>query len=72
MKKMALDGWRKLEISFPHNVKVKTHGFLEFGFCYDGGSYHIETSPLICSSNQWTCFYIIGTTKRHQKTLFMS
>ena len=26
---------------------------------YDGGCYHIETSPLICSANQWTGFYMI-------------
>ena len=26
---------------------------------HDGGRYHIETSPLICSANQWTSFYII-------------
>ena len=25
-----------------------------------GGPYHIETSPLICSENQWTGFYMIG------------
>ena len=25
----------------------------------DGGLYHIETSPLICSANQWTGFYMI-------------
>ena len=25
----------------------------------DGGGYHIETSPLICGANQWTCFYMI-------------
>ena len=25
----------------------------------DGGRYHIETSPLICSVNQWTGFYMI-------------
>ena len=24
------------------------------------GPYHIETSPLICSMNQWTGFYMIG------------
>ena len=28
----------------------------------DGGHYHIENSPLICSANQWTSFYIIGTS----------
>ena len=26
---------------------------------HDGGCYHIETSPLICSANQWTGFYMI-------------
>ena len=26
------------------------------------GSYHIETSPLICTTNQWTSFYMIGTS----------
>ena len=26
---------------------------------HDGGRYHIETSPLICSANQWTGFCMI-------------
>ena len=26
---------------------------------HDGGRYHIEISPLICSANQWTGFYMI-------------
>ena len=26
---------------------------------HDGGHYHIEASPLICSANQWTGFYMI-------------
>ena len=26
---------------------------------HDGGRYHIETSPVICSANQWTGFYMI-------------
>ena len=26
----------------------------------DGGPFQIETSPLICSSNQWTGFYMKG------------
>ena len=29
---------------------------------YAGGSYHIETRPLISSTNQWTCFYMIGAS----------
>ena len=28
----------------------------------DGGPYHTETSPLICSANRWTSFYMIGTS----------
>ena len=27
---------------------------------YEGGPYHIETSLLIWSANQWTGFYVIG------------
>ena len=28
----------------------------------DWGPYHIETSPLICTTNQWTGFYMIETS----------
>ena len=28
----------------------------------DEGPYHIETCPLISIANQWTGFYIIGTS----------
>ena len=28
----------------------------------DGGRYHIETSPFICSANQWTSFYMIAAS----------
>ena len=35
-----------------HKKVPSTHG---------GGPYHVETSPLICSANQWTSFYMIGT-----------
>ena len=31
-------------------------------FFHHGGSDHIETSPLICRVNQWTGFYMIGTS----------
>ena len=33
--------------------------YLVFLVFRDGGRYHIETSPLICSANQWTGFYMI-------------
>ena len=26
---------------------------------HKGGRYHIESSPLICSANQWTGFYMM-------------
>ena len=29
---------------------------------HDGGPYHIETSPLICSANQWAGFYMLETS----------
>ena len=29
-------------------------------FFHDAGSYHIDTSPLIWSADQWTGFYMIG------------
>ena len=29
---------------------------------HDEGPYHIETSRLICTVNQWTGSYIIGTS----------
>ena len=29
---------------------------------HDGGPYHMKTSPLIYSENQWTDFYMIGTS----------
>ena len=28
----------------------------------DGGLYHIEISPMICSANHWTSFYVIRTS----------
>ena len=33
-----------------------------FNSSHDGGPYHIETSPLICSANQWTGFCMLGTS----------
>ena len=29
---------------------------------HDEGPYHTETSPLVCLANQWTCFYMTGTS----------
>ena len=34
---------------------------------HDGGLYHIETSALIYIANQWTSFYMIGTSVMRDK-----
>ena len=34
---------------------------------YDGGPYHLETSPLICSVNQWTGFFLCDRDLRHER-----
>ena len=49
--------------------KKRGHGFVQHSvrkkcvckvhFFHEGGSHHIETSPLILRVNQWTRFYII-------------
>ena len=45
---------------------------------HDGGPYYIETSPLICSANQWTDFYMITASimkelkETQSLTLFLS
>ena len=31
-------------------------------FFHDVGPFYRETSPLICSGNKWTGFYMIGTS----------
>ena len=39
---------------------------------HDGGRYHIETSPLICSANQWTDFYMLTTSVMKELNQFVS
>ena len=31
-----------------------------------GGLYNVETSPLICRANKWTCLYMIGTSAKKE------
>ena len=47
------------EISNSSERVVETEAYKLF---HDEGHYHIETSPLICRENQWTGFYMIGTS----------
>ena len=42
-----------------HDFSIKIFLMLIF---HGRGLYHIETSPLICSANQWTSFYMITTS----------
>ena len=41
-------------------VNVETYEELFSEVFHDGGSYHVETSSLICRPNQWTGFYMMG------------
>ena len=43
-------------------VQITPWGTLTFNVLHDEGPYRIETSPLICSTNQWTGFYMVGTS----------
>ena len=39
---------------------------------HEGGPYHIETSPLNCFANQWTGFYMMGTSAMKVKAAISS
>ena len=41
---------------------LQAHADKSYLLCHGGGRYHIETSPLICSANQWTGFYMISAS----------
>ena len=43
-------------------MNISTQVRVHFLFFYDGGPYHIEDSPLICRTNQWAGFCMIGTS----------
>ena len=43
--------------SFTEHLRITTFKLFD-----DGDPYHIETSPFIYSANQWTGFYMIGTS----------
>ena len=40
-------------------VNMRYH-LIRVNILFHGGPYHIGTSPLIYSANQWTGFYVIG------------
>ena len=41
---------------------IQNLGYFGLYIFHDGGSYHTRTSPLIYKANQWTGFYVIGTS----------
>ena len=43
---------------FPSGTEIENWDKVSLLF-HEGGRYHIETSPLICSANQWTGFCMI-------------
>ena len=47
-------------ISDDVEIALSTQGLRNIYLFRDGGPYHIETSPLICSVNQWAGFYLVG------------
>ena len=43
-------------------IKSRSLGLQNYELVHDGGLYHLETSPLISAANQWTGFYMTGTS----------
>ena len=43
-------------------IALSTHGLGNIELFHDVGSYHIENNPSICSTNQWTGFFMIGAS----------
>ena len=73
-KKREKHPWRK--VNFSKVAGFASHLFfsvfwIDIYLFHDGGRYHIETSPLIYSANQWTGFYMISTSVMEELTHFM-
>ena len=49
---------------FYHNQRIYLYGYIQVTKHQNINSLftRIETSPLVCSKNQWTGFYMIGTS----------
>ena len=57
-------------VSYLKQVSIPEQEFLILYPFHDGGPSHIKTSPLICSANDWTGVYIIGTIAKFLRTFF--
>ena len=51
-----------IKIGFTYLTVLKFLSKKDWRVFHDGGDCHVETSPLICSANHWTGFYMIGTS----------
>ena len=49
---------------------TRMHTMILRWFFHDGGSYPIETSPLICRANQWTGFCMMGPSVMKEFKIF--
>ena len=49
-----------LPMTFRKNKMRAISSYFVLEHFHDGVPYHIETSPLLCSANQWTGFYMVG------------
>ena len=52
--------YEKAYKDFRPRIKLTVPFFFEL--FHEGGPYHIEKTPLIYRANQWTGFYMIGTS----------
>ena len=43
-----------------------------FQLFHEGGLYHIEICSLICRANQWTGFYMIGTSATKESKIYLA
>ena len=54
----------RLDLSLGSKYASARHPFCSnsFALSHNRGPYHIETSLLICRTNEWTGFYMIATS----------
>ena len=59
-------------LNLPQISNMKSFAVIVAGklLTHDGARYHIETSSLICSANQWTGLYMITASAVKELTIF--